>query len=391
MELIKKLTGKNPSEFEPVAESLVNNSDKELFSSLVKQDDFLFDFIKDNVARRIQKACNKNNYLNLLNFFDYYSPSYDTMIAEVLHTFSGDELLPTIKEIYINGNDANKAYAVKYFSFVDKTLLEDVLPLLRQTAFSKFEPLSVNSIEVLSLMQDQESKNEALKKIESDDDFTKFEGIKFLVNYQAKDCLDKIIEVMKTSSLSENIACQIPFLIPLDELAEKNAEEAFLVLCYIINAIPEIIPPSSVIDYGLYNFFENLIRTPLTSAAAVLLRLAKEKFKELASNEEYLFDCDRNTKEEIKELNSLLRGLNSKKLESLLYDELFEESDFVFFALDYANEIEELMALLDSKNQTLVLKVLTMLKDKGALNQRTKELALIHITSPEIKSIAEAL
>ena len=59
MELIKKLTGKNPSEYEIVAKSLVDNSDVELFSKLVKQDDFLFDFIKENVAKRIQNACTK--------------------------------------------------------------------------------------------------------------------------------------------------------------------------------------------------------------------------------------------------------------------------------------------------------------------------------------------
>ena len=70
MDLIKKLTGKNPSEYEAVAKSLVNNSDINLFSKLVKQDDFLFDFIKENVAKRIQNACNKDNYLNLLNFLE---------------------------------------------------------------------------------------------------------------------------------------------------------------------------------------------------------------------------------------------------------------------------------------------------------------------------------
>ena len=70
MDLIKKLTGKNPSEYEIVAKSLVDNSDVELFAKLVKQDDFLFDFIKDNVAKRIQSVCNKDNYLNLLNFID---------------------------------------------------------------------------------------------------------------------------------------------------------------------------------------------------------------------------------------------------------------------------------------------------------------------------------
>ena len=42
MDLIKKLTGKNPSEYEAVAKSLVNNCDTNLFEKLVKQDDFLF-------------------------------------------------------------------------------------------------------------------------------------------------------------------------------------------------------------------------------------------------------------------------------------------------------------------------------------------------------------
>ena len=59
MDLIKKLTGKNPSEYEIVAKSLIDNSDTELFAKLVKQDDFLFDFIKDNVAKIIHSACNK--------------------------------------------------------------------------------------------------------------------------------------------------------------------------------------------------------------------------------------------------------------------------------------------------------------------------------------------
>ena len=57
MDLIKKLTGKNPAEYEAVAKSLVDNSDVALFAKLVKQDDFLFDFVKNYVAKRIQFAC----------------------------------------------------------------------------------------------------------------------------------------------------------------------------------------------------------------------------------------------------------------------------------------------------------------------------------------------
>ena len=70
MDLIKKLTGKNPDEYEVVAKSLVDNSDVNFFAKLVKQDDFLFDFVKNNVAKRIRKACNKENYLNLISFQD---------------------------------------------------------------------------------------------------------------------------------------------------------------------------------------------------------------------------------------------------------------------------------------------------------------------------------
>ncbi len=106
MDLIKKLTGKNPSEYELVAKNLVNNSDVELFANLVKQDDFLFDFIKNNVAKRIQSACNKDNYRNLLSFLDSYSSSYDTMIATVLNSFGGDSLYSEMKELFLNGTDS---------------------------------------------------------------------------------------------------------------------------------------------------------------------------------------------------------------------------------------------------------------------------------------------
>jgi len=388
MDIIKKLTGKNPSEYEVVAKSLVENSDVELFSKLVKQDDFLFDFIKDNVAKRIQAACNKDNYLNLMAFLDVYSSSYDTMIARVLYSFSGDELLPEMKELYLNGTDSQKAYATKYFSFVTPERLIEILPLLRETAQSKYEPLAINSIEVLSYLKDEYSKNIALEKLNSEDEFAQYEAVKFLVTYQAKDTIDSIIQVMKKSSLSENIASELLCLISIDELFDKNYESAILVLCNIINAIPEIIPLSIVYDYNLYDV---LSKIELTSSSAVLLRLAKEKFAELVSNEEYLFDCDKNTKEEIYSINELLENYNEHKLESLFYDELYEDSDFVFFALDYVDEIQELEALLDSKNQTLLLKVLTELKDKKALKEEHKEIALKNVTSVDIRSVIEVL
>lgn len=389
MDLIKKLTGKNPDEYEGVAKSLVDNSDVNLFAKLVKQDDFLFDFVKNNVANRIKKAVNQDNYLNLLNFLDNYSPSYDSVIAECLYNFGGIEILPAMKEIFVNGNVEKKAYALKYFSFVPREYVEELLPLIRQTAVLEFEPLSINSIEVLSKMNDEIFKTEALQKLNSEDEFEQYNGVKYLVAFKALDALPQILQVMKKSSLSENIASEIPYLVPVEDLIKTD--DGVLVLCNIVSAIPEIIPPSAVIDYNLFSIFEDLYLNNLSSSSAVLLRLAQEKFAELTSNDEYLYDCDKNTKDEVFAINQLLVGIDSYKLKNLLYDELYDESEFVFFAVDFVDEAEELEALLDTKNPTLILKVLLKLKDKQMLTQSHKDIASKNIGENELKQYIEAL
>ena len=308
MDLFKALTGKNPAEFEQAARILVDTPDIELFKKLVKQDEFLFDFIKNNVSKRIKNACNKNNYLNLFKFFDFYSPSYDDMIAAVLYENGGEELLPKIKELCKNGNNSNKAYALKFLSMVPNGKIDDMMPEIRELAKSEDECLANNAIEVLSGVNDEVSKSEAIKKLEADDEFEQYNAVKFLVTYGAKDCLPQIIDVMKKSSLSENISAEIPFLVDLETLLENNFDDAILVLCNIISAIPEIIPPSASIDYNLSEIFENLYHNCLTSSSALLLRMAKEKFEALEENEEYLFDCDKNTKDEISAINKFFSG-----------------------------------------------------------------------------------
>ena len=391
MDLFKAITGKNPAEFEQAAKILVNTPDIELFKKLIKQEEFLFDFVKNNVAKRIKQVCNKNNCANLIEFLEFYSPSYDSVITEALFEFGEGKYTPQMLNLLESGNNAQKCYALKYLTLSDKEDIEPNVSLIREYAKSEDEYLSANATEILSMINDKESKEEAIKELNSSDEFEQYNAIKFLVAYGAKDALDQIIQVMKKSSLSENIASEIPYLIDLQTLLEQNSEDAILVLCNIINAIPEIIPPSSVIDYNLLEIFEHLYFDNLTSSSALLLRMAKEKFFEFEENEEYLFDCDKNTKEEIMNINKFFKGVNVNKLNSLLYDELYEQSDFVFFAVDYVNDIEELETLLDSSNQTLLLKVLTTLKEKNALNSSHKDIALNHITSENIKQIVEVL
>ena len=119
--------------------------------------------------------------------------------------------------------------------------------------------------------------------------------------------------------------------------------------------------------------------------------MAKDKFKELTENDEYLFDTDKNTKDEFKAINNILSPLNISELNSYLYDELYEGSDFVFFALDYVDEIEELETLLEGQNQTLILKVLSIIKEKGLLDSKHKEIALHNITNNNIKEIVNVM
>ena len=391
MELIKKLTGKNPSEYELVAKNLVDNSDIELFKKLVNQDDFLFDFIKSNVAKRIMQACNKENYKNLLNFLKVYSPSYDTVIVEVLYLYSKNSLMKTFVELYFEGTDEEKAYAAKYFTFSYNELTEDVIEELRNNTKSDYEPLKINSIEVLSLLKDEISKNNAIENLDSSDEFAQYDSIKFLVNFKATDNVDKIIDVMKKSSLSENIAAEIPYLMSLEELIDKNIDEAMLVICNIINAIPEIISPNAICDFELESMLKKTLNRNLTSSTALMLQLAKDRFLELATNDEYLFDCDKTTKDTVQNIYKMLKSLNTGKLKSFYYEELFEESDFVLFASDYVNEIEELETLLESNNATLVIKVLSRLKSLNLLKNEHKVVAKKMVEDSTILSIIEAM
>ena len=81
----------------------------------------------------------------------------------------------------------------------------------------------------------------------------------------------------------------------------------------------------------------------------------------------------------------------SIKLKSLLYDELYEESNYALFAIDYVDEAEELEVLLDSKNPTLVLKILSRLKELGNLSDLHKKSALKVINAEDLRQYINAL
>lgn len=383
---LKKLTGKNPKDFEPVAFDVINIPDVELFKELIDSEDFLFDFIKQNVANRLAKVCNSSNYLNLLQFLKYYSPSYEDVIISNLVKFSDEDLTDKMLAIFEDGTDDEKTYCAKYFSIVQDSL---ALDFLKENAYSENSSLSANCATALALFGDIESKNEALVKLKSDDEFEKLDGVRFLVSYGDKSVIPAIVDVMKTSSFAENIAGDLLYLTDLFSLYKTNKTDALFVFNSVINGLGEILGLAQIFDFRLYEFIEMLLKEQTDSEIAVVLANAKDKFNTLTENDEYLFDETKDVKQEVMDIKQLLSSF--KVNQSLINAELKSESLFVFTALEFANNESAIRGLLISANQTVVLKALEMLKQMKSLTKEDKNLALSSVTSEDIKSVIVAI
>lgn len=383
---LKKLTGKNPDDFEPVAYSLINKPDIELFKELVDKDDFLFDFVKQNVASRLEKKCNQSNYLNLLNLMKFYSPSYEGFIISVLVKYANEDLTDRMLALFEDGNDDEKTYCAKYFSFIQDPLSID---FLKENSYSDSPYLSSNCAATLASMHEETSYKDALQKLYSEDDFEVLDGVKFLVSYGNKASINKIIEVMKHSPFAENIACELPYLCNMQDLLKNNETDGLFVLNLIINGLGEISSPSQVFDFQLYEIFENLLHSKKSSKIAVVLLNAFEKFNTLTENNEYLYDETKDVKQEITDIKNLLSSVQDYK--DLIDDELNEDSLFIYSALDLSSNMEKVRKLLNSSNQTIVLKAIEILKQNNLLHDADKNIALSVVTDENIRNVINAI
>ena len=387
-DLIKKLTGKNKNDYEHAAEHLVNNADINMFRELAAKDDFLFDFVKQNVNERLSAAVTDENYKNIFALMKVYSPSYEDFIINTLVKYANEDISDKMLNLLESGSVEEKIYSAKYFSRIQDPLAIDAL---RTNAFSDNEFLNINCAIALGQFGDNESFNTALKMLDSADEFEQLSGVKFLSAYGDISAVPAIINSMKVSSMNENIAGEIPYLMDLFQLLDNYYDDALLVLNNIINGLGEILALSLVLDFELFEVFERLIYKSEDSKAAVVLLNAQEKFNTLTENDEYLFDEDKDTKNEVYDIKKLLSTIDNKKLEKLIYTELNEESPFVYTALDFATDLYAIRELLKSNNQTLILKTAEVLKKLDNLDENTKTVALLKVTDTNIKSIIRAL
>ena len=386
--MFKKLTGKNPKDFEYAASYIMNNADERVFAELVEKDSFLFDFIKQNVSQRLENATNGQNWQSVLKFMSYYSPSYEDFIVSTLVKYADEDLTDIILEKLENGTEDEKTYAAKFFTHVQDPL---AIEFLKKNLNSENDYLCANCASTLAAMGDEISYNEAIQKLSSEDEFEKLQGVKFLVNYGRKDAVLPIIEAMKTSSMAENIAGEIPYLSNIFDILNDNLDNGLLVINNIVNGLGEILPVSQVFDFELYNVFEYLTGNAENSRIATVLLNAREKFETLTENDEYLFDEDKNTKNEVFDIKKLLSGVDKKVLMSKINNELNDDSPFVLTALDFATDLNTIRELLKCSNQTVILKTAEVLKSLNNLDDTAKTVALLKVTDENIKSIIRAL
>ena len=400
-EYVKKLTGKNPQDFEFAAAHIINSCDVNAFKALVEKSDFLFDFIKENVKKRLTKVINQGNYKNLLNFLTIYSHDYEELIVSMLVRFADEDLTDEMLLRLENGSDDEKAYAAKYFSRVNDTL---AINLLKQNSYSDFDALSMNSAQALSAMKDEESYNLALKKIESEDQFEKLSAIRFLVAYKDLRAIDSIFKTMKTSSMPENIASEIPYLKNFSQLLDTEFKyDTILAINHILNGLGEIISLCQIFDFELFDVLEKFIdfqNKKKDSKIAVVLLNAKIKFEQLTENDEYIFDESKEIKEEVYAIKDFLNSQSKEFWDEqikLFQDEISAQSDFVFSALELVQELNlgesssKLKELLNSSNQTLILKTVEVIKSIGKINEIDKNKVLEKISDENIRLIIQSL
>ncbi len=384
---LKKLTGKNPADYEPIAYNLINIPDVDLFKELVDKDDFLFDFIKENVSKRLEKVCNQSNYKNLLEFLKFYSPSYEEFIVSTLAKYATEDLTDTMLEIFVNGNDDEKTYCAKYFSYIQDP---QALDLLKKYAYSDNNYLSANCAFTLAKFNNQEIYNDAIEKLHSNDDYEQLSAVKFLVSYGNQNATEEIIKTIKKSAFAENMASELPYLYDLAELIKNNRQDGLYILNIIINGLGETVALSQLYDFNIYNILEDLIKNNNDSMSSVVLLNACEKFTSLTENDEYLFDESKEVKDDVYSINKLLESV-PYNAENLIDNELKEDSLFVFTALDFTTNTEKVRSLLNSKNQTLILKSVEILKELKNLTTQDKNIALENISNTDIKNIILAI
>ncbi len=398
---LKNLTAKDETKALEAAKHLLDEADIELYKMLVEKSEFLFDFIKNNVCRRIEKNISETNYKNVLKFFEIYSPDYDDLFARTLATHANEELTDELLELLEKGSESQKTYAAKYFTYIPDTI---AMEALSEQAFGDNESLSLNAAQALGKMGDNESYKKALELLKGNDDFDKLKAVKFFSAYRENPPLNEIFEAMKNSNMPENISGEIPYIASLKAMLNTdNKKNVLITLDNILSGLGEILPLSQIFDFELYEIFEELIKinqkeNHYHSKISEILLKAVIKFEILANNDEYNFDEDQNTKNELKSIFKLLKDQPQKfwdEQKTSITKELSHCPHRIIAALQVIKDLklknatESIKKLLNHESEIVVCEAAATLFEMNELKNINISDILEKIKNENIKAIIE--
>jgi len=309
-----ELLNKDKSKAEKAAQHIINTPDIEAWRCLIDNSDYLFSYVKDKAGKHLVKAINKENLEKVFSLLNYHSPDWDGFIAQAFSQYSDENLNNRFLELLKTGTQQEKAYAAKYFCFID---YENTANSLFEVAKSDYQPLKINAAEALGKLKDQFSYSYFIDNLKSIDDWEKIESAQFLANYGNKDAVIPMLKAMSESGMGEHIAGEIAGFINILEYFENVDYEIQLLALEafdnILSGIAEVWTLGVLLDFNIFECIEKLIElanknpdSSLSGKYAQLLLKSKTKIILFMENSQYTFDEEKSVLGELEEIFHLL-------------------------------------------------------------------------------------
>ena len=258
----------------------------------------------------------------------------------------------------------------------------------------------LNCAQSLKEMNDYSSLKLACQKLQSQDDFEILKAVKFIVSFGDEKQVDKLYEALKQSHLKENIACEIPYLVDLLDEVKQGKENALFCFNCIIDGLGEILPLCEIFNYKVKQIINYLSsKSYISQNEAVVILNTMLKFDLITQNNEYTFDENKITKNELNEIQKIFENFKDEfklYLQKILIKEIDSTSIFLTNTLNLISEFKiyeaknSLIELMKNSNECIICEVINTLKNINGLDNLNQDEIINKINDSNIKAIVKS-
>lgn len=319
--LIKNITSKDLNLSLETTKTLINSGNEEDFKELTSKAEFIFPFLRKKINDNFVKLINKENLNTIFAFSKIYCEEFESLIVNSWVKFADEDLTDELLELFEKGTDAQKTYCAGYFKHINDPL---ALEYLKQYSKSDNFSLKTNCARALKEFGEEETLNENFKIIaNSKDEFEKLKAYEFAVAYNSEHALNFVLANCFSSPFVLNIICMILDNNDFEKLKNiLDDDKIAQIFQILLENYPENLTLDTISYYQIFDFI-NFLNFLDNSYAKNLLYCAKEQFSEYLNNEIYIFDLDKNTKNDLKAILDLLKDFSLEKTK--LEEELEEK------------------------------------------------------------------